>query len=75
MNAAVRAVTRTSIFYGREVVGIMTGLLLAVVFQGINRFCLLTQDTILHYLTMAGMFVIAITFIIISLRERADDSN
>ena len=53
----------------------MTGLLLAVVFQGINRFCLLTQDTILHYLTMAGMFVIAITFIIISLRERADDSN
>jgi RsiW-degrading membrane proteinase PrsW (M82 family) len=53
----------------------MTGLLLAVVFQGINRFCLLTHDTILHYLAMAGMFVIAITFIIISLRERPGDSN
>ena len=53
----------------------MTGLLLAVVFQGINRFCLLTQDTILHYLAMAGMFVIALTFIILSLRERPDDSQ
>ena len=53
----------------------MTGLVLAVVFQGINRFCLLTHDTVLHYLTMAGMFVIAMTFIVISLRERPDDSN
>ncbi len=53
----------------------MTGLLLAVVFQGINRFCLLTQDTVLHYLAMAGMFLIALTFIILSLRERPDDSQ
>ena len=53
----------------------MTGLLLAVVFQGINRFCLLTQDAVLHYLTIAGMLVIAITFVIISLRERTDDSH
>jgi RsiW-degrading membrane proteinase PrsW (M82 family) len=45
-----------------------TGLFVAIVFQGIYRFCLLTTDTLLLYLAMGGMMITAVTFIIFSLR-------
>ena len=45
-----------------------TGLFVAIVFQGIYRFCLLTTDTLLLYLAMTGMIITAVTFIIFSLR-------
>ena len=45
-----------------------TGLFIAIVFQGIYRFCLLTTDTILLYLAMGGMIITAVTFIVFSLR-------
>lgn len=50
------------------VTDLITGLLVAIIFHGIYRFCLLTTDTILLYLAMAGMMIIAITFLIFSIR-------
>jgi len=50
------------------------GLFIAIIFQGIYRFCLLTTDTLLLYLAMAGMFVTAVTFFVLSLRT-SDGSN
>jgi len=47
----------------------LTGLFIAVIFQGIYRFCLLTSDTLLIYLATGGMLVTGITLLIISLRE------
>jgi len=47
----------------------LTGLFIAVIFQGIYRFCLLTSDTLLLYLATGGMLVTGITLLIMSLRE------
>jgi RsiW-degrading membrane proteinase PrsW (M82 family) len=49
----------------------ITGLFIAVVFQGIYRFCLLTTDTMLLYMAGAGMLITAITLVVISLKEPA----
>lgn len=51
------------------VIELTTGLFIAVVFQGIYRFCLLTTDTLLLYMAIGGMLVIAVTLVIISLKE------
>jgi RsiW-degrading membrane proteinase PrsW (M82 family) len=45
-----------------------TGLFIAIVFHGIYRFCLLTTDTLLLYMAMAGMLTTSITFLVFSLR-------
>jgi len=52
----------------------MTGLFVAVVFQGIYRFCLLTTDTLLLYMAGGGMIITGISLAIISLRE-TEESN
>jgi hypothetical protein len=52
----------------------VTGLFVAIIFEGIYRFCLLTTDTLLLYLAMGGMLTTAITFIVISLRN-TEESN
>jgi RsiW-degrading membrane proteinase PrsW (M82 family) len=49
----------------------LTGLFIAVIFQGIYRFCLLTSDTLLIYMATGGMMVTGITLLVISLREPA----
>src|ERR1035437_4108350 len=50
MNAAVRAVTRTSIFYGREVVGIMQG------YKGLieNKFKNLGSEDVSNIVQLGG---------------------
>lgn len=48
---------------------LLTGLFIAIIFQGIYRFCLLTTDTLLLYLAMGGMIVTSITLFILSLRD------
>jgi RsiW-degrading membrane proteinase PrsW (M82 family) len=50
------------------VTDLLTGLFISIVFHGIYRFCLLTTDTILLYLAMAGMLATGITFVIFSFR-------
>ena len=50
------------------VTDLLTGLFISIVFQGIYRFCLLTTDTILLYLSMVGMLATGITFVIFSFR-------
>lgn len=55
-------------------IDIFTGLFLSVIFQGIYRFCLLTTDTALMYMAMAGMMITAITLLVIAFRE-ASESN
>jgi RsiW-degrading membrane proteinase PrsW (M82 family) len=52
----------------------VAGLFIAIVFQGIYRFCLLTTDTLLLYLAMGGMLITAVTFIIFSVRTMAESS-
>ncbi len=52
----------------------MTGLFVAIVFQGIYRFCLLTTDTLLLYMAGAGMLITGISLLLISLRE-TEESN
>jgi RsiW-degrading membrane proteinase PrsW (M82 family) len=51
-----------------------SGLFIAIVFQGIYRFCLLTTDTLLLYLEIGGMLVISIIFVVFSLRSE-EQSN
>lgn len=53
------------------VIDLVTGLFIAIVFQGIYRFCLLMTDSLLLYMATAGMLVTAISLVIISLREPA----
>jgi RsiW-degrading membrane proteinase PrsW (M82 family) len=52
----------------------ITGLFIAIVFQGIYRFCLLTTDTLLLYLAAGGMILTAFSLLVISLRE-TQESN
>jgi RsiW-degrading membrane proteinase PrsW (M82 family) len=47
----------------------ITGLFIAIVFHGIYRFCLLTTDTLLLYMTAGGMILTAISLLVISLRQ------
>jgi RsiW-degrading membrane proteinase PrsW (M82 family) len=47
----------------------ITGLFIAVVFQGIYRFCILTTDTLLLYMAGGGMLIAGISLLIVSLRE------
>ena len=54
------------------VTDLVTGLFIAIVFQGIYRFCLLTTDTLLLYLAMAGMLATGITFVAFSFRREQD---
>jgi RsiW-degrading membrane proteinase PrsW (M82 family) len=49
---------------------LVTGLFIAVVFQGLYRFCLLTTDILLLYMAIGGMLVTAIPLLIVSLREQ-----
>jgi len=49
-----------------------TGLFIAIVFQGIYRFCLLYNDTLLLYMAIGGMLVTGITLLIFSLRDREE---
>jgi RsiW-degrading membrane proteinase PrsW (M82 family) len=49
----------------------ITGLFIAIVFQGIYRFCLLTTDTLLLYMAAGGMVLTATSLLVISLRETA----
>lgn len=51
------------------VIDLATGLFIAIVFQGIYRFCLLTTDTIFLYMATAGMLITGISLLVISLRE------
>lgn len=51
------------------VIDLITGLFIAVVFQGIYRFCLLTTDTIFLYMAAVGMMITGISLVVISLRE------
>jgi len=51
------------------VIDLITGLFIAVVFQGIYRFCLLTTDTLFLYMATGGMLITGISLLIISLRE------
>jgi RsiW-degrading membrane proteinase PrsW (M82 family) len=51
------------------VIDFITGLFIAVVFQGIYRFCLLTTDTLFLYMAAGGMLIIGISLLVISLRE------
>jgi len=53
------------------VIELITGLFIAVVFQGIYRFCLLTTDTLLLYMAAGGMLITSLSLLIISLREPA----
>lgn len=53
-------------------IDMVTGLFLAVVFQGIYRFCLLASDSILLYLAIGGMLVTGLTLFFISIRETKD---
>lgn len=55
-------------------VDLLTGFFLAVVFQGIYRFCLLTTDLPLIYMAVGAMVITGITLLVISFRE-ASDSN
>lgn len=57
------------------VIELITGLFISVVFQGINRFCLLTTDTLFLYMAAGGMLVTAITLVIISLKEPGPDKS
>jgi RsiW-degrading membrane proteinase PrsW (M82 family) len=52
------------------VIDLITGLFIAIVFQGIYRFCLLMTDTLMLYLATVGMLVTAISLIIISVRKQ-----
>lgn len=54
------------------VIEFITGLFIAILFQGIYRFCLLTTDTLLLYMASVGMLVTAISLLAISLREPAE---
>jgi RsiW-degrading membrane proteinase PrsW (M82 family) len=56
-------------------IDMMVGLFLAVLFHGLYRFCLLTSDSLLLYMSLGGLLVIGITLLSISLRQSADDSN
>ncbi len=51
------------------VIDLITGLFIAVVFEGIYRFCLLTTDTVFLYMATAGMMITGVSLIVISLRE------
>ncbi|MDO9258257.1 MAG: PrsW family glutamic-type intramembrane protease [Bacteroidales bacterium] len=53
------------------VIDFITGLFIAVVFQGMYRFCLLTNDRLLLYLAIGGMLITAVSLLFISLREPA----
>jgi len=52
----------------------VTGLFIAVVFEGLYRFCLLTTDKLLLYMAIGGMLVTAIPLVVFSLRD-PEDSN
>jgi RsiW-degrading membrane proteinase PrsW (M82 family) len=56
------------------VIDMLTGLFLAVVFQGIYRFCLLMSDSLLLYLATGGMLVTGATLLIISLHEPVESN-
>jgi protease PrsW len=49
-------------------VDFVTGLFIAIVFQGIYRFCLLTTDMIFMYLALGGMLITGITFLVLGIR-------
>ncbi len=51
---------------------LVTGLFLAVIFQGIYRFCLLTSDFPLMYMAVAGMVLTGISLFIMTLRHPAE---
>ena len=51
------------------IIDMLTGLFLAAIFQGIYRFCVLTSDELLLYTSTAGMLIIGISLLLISLRE------
>jgi len=53
-------------------IDMVTGLFLAVVFQGIYRFCLLTSDTMLLYLATGGVLFTGLTLLFLSLRKTED---
>lgn len=53
------------------VIDFITGLFIAIVFQGMYRFCLLTNDILLLYMAIGGMLITAVSLLIISLREPA----
>lgn len=50
------------------------GLFVAIIFQGIYRFCLLTNDLLMLYMALGGMLVTAVSLLFISLRE-TEESN
>lgn len=52
----------------------ITGLFIAIIFQGIYRFCLLTTDTLLLYLAAGGMILTAVSLVSISLRETGESN-
>jgi RsiW-degrading membrane proteinase PrsW (M82 family) len=49
----------------------ITGLFVALVFQGMYRFCLLTNDILMLYMAIGGMLFTAVSLLYISLRETA----
>ena len=57
------------------IIELVTGLFIAVVFQGIYRFCLLTSDTLLLYMAAGGMLITATTLVIISLKEPVESNE
>lgn len=56
------------------VIEFVTGLFIAIVFQGIYRFCLLTTDTLLLYMAGGGMIITGISLLVISLREPVESN-
>jgi len=56
------------------VIELITGLFIAIVFQGIYRFCLLYNDTLLLYMAVVGMLITGISLLVISLRETASSN-
>ncbi len=56
------------------VIEFSTGLFVAMVFQVIYRFCLLTTDTLLLYMAAGGMLITAISLLIISFRETVESN-
>jgi RsiW-degrading membrane proteinase PrsW (M82 family) len=64
----------TGIALNREYpfIDLMTGLFLAIGFQGIYMFCLLTSDKLLLYLSTAGILIIGFTLLILCLRRTSE---
>jgi len=52
-----------------RVVDLTTGLFIAMIFHGIYRFCLLTCDEPLMYISLSGMVLIALTFMWFAVRR------